>query len=260
MIPFPSPPERVSLETDDMKQNRFIRLTLFFLGVLLFPAANADPDRDRLLRKAISDVFPGAEITRIKPAPIPGLYEVMLGTDMIYLSEDGRYILQGDLIDLGNRVNLSERERAAARRKILESIPASETIDFVPAAAQHTVYVFTDITCGYCRRFHRDMAELNSRGVAVRYLAFPRAGINSESFTDMESVWCAADQNTAMTLAKLGNEVTPAQCDNPVKRQYELGQALGVRGTPAIYLESGHEMPGYIPPDTLLQALNEHQQ
>ena len=235
-----------------------IEWVIIFTVLLFSSGANADPDRDNLLRKAVSDVFPDVEITRIKPAPIPGLYEVMLGTDMIYLSEDGRYILQGDLIDLGNRINLSEQERAVARKKILESIPASETIDFAPPDTQHTVYVFTDITCGYCQRFHRDVAELNSNGVAVRYLAFPRAGIDAESFKDMESVWCAADRNAAITLAKQGNQVTPAQCDNPVKRQYELGQSLGVRGTPAIYLENGQELPGYVPPDTLLQALNQY--
>ena len=233
-------------------------LILLLTAALFSGAANADPDREDFLRKAITDVFPDVEITRIKPAPIPGLYEVMLGTEMIYLSEDGRYILQGDLVDLGEKINLSERERAAARKQVLDSIPASETIDFVPEGAQHTVYVFTDITCGYCRRFHQDVAELNGRGVSVRYLAYPRAGTGSDAFTDMESIWCAADRNTAMTLAKQGDPVTPAQCDNPVQRQYELGNALGVRGTPAIYLEDGQEMPGYVPPDTLLQALNEY--
>ena len=235
-----------------------LSIILVFTAISFLSGANADPDRDDLLREAISAVFPDEEITRIKPAPIPGLYEIMLGTDIIYMSEDGRYILQGDLVDLGKRINLSEQERAVARKKILESVPADETIDFAPLTTQHTVYVFTDITCGYCRRFHSDMAELNGNGVAVRYLAFPRAGIDSESFEDMESVWCAADQNTALTLAKQGNQVTPAQCDNPVKRQYELGQSLGVRGTPAIYLENGQEMPGYVPPDTLLQALNQY--
>ena len=234
------------------------RCLLFFSVFLISFGTYADPDREDFLRRAVTDVFPEVEITRIKPAPIPGLYEVMLGTEMIYLSEDGRYILQGDLIDLGEKINLSEREREAARKRVLESIPASETIDFVPDAAQHTVYVFTDITCGYCQLFHRDMAELNGRGVAVRYLAFPRAGVDSESFRDMESVWCAADPNEAMTLAKGGRPVKPAQCDNPVQRQYELGQTLGVRGTPAIYLENGQEMPGYVPPDDLLQALQQH--
>ncbi len=236
-----------------------VRFGLIILAAALFAAGTyADPDRDSRLREAINEVFPDVEIDRIKPAPIPGLYEVMLGTDMVYMSEDGRYILQGDLIDLGERVNLSERERAAARKQLLASIPASETIDFAPSNPEHTVYVFTDITCGYCRRFHQHMAELNSKGVAVRYLAFPRAGVDSESFREMESVWCAADPTTAITRAKQGDQVAAAQCDNPVQRQYELGQSLGVRGTPAIYLEGGQEMPGYVPPDTLLEALQRY--
>ncbi len=238
-------------------ENTMHKILIPFLFTLLCTgAAYADADRDERLRQAITGVFPDVQITRVKPAPIPGLYEVMLGTELLYLSEDGRYLLQGDLIDLGDRVNLSEQQRAVTRKQMLAGIPVSETIDFVPDAAQHTVYVFTDITCGYCRRFHRDVAELNERGVAVRYLAFPRAGVDSEAFTDMESIWCATDANAAMTRAKLTDDaVTPAQCDNPVKRQYELGQALGVRGTPAIYLENGEQLPGYVPPDTLLQAL-----
>ena len=238
------------------------KLIPLLTAALFFSAANADPDREEFLRKreeflrkAITDVFPDVEITRIKPAPVPGLYEVMLGTDMTYLSEDGRYILQGDLIDLGEKINLSEQERAGARGRVLASIPVSETVEFVAENARHTVYVFTDISCGYCRQFHRDMAELNSRGVAVRYLAFPRAGIDSDSFKEMESIWCAADPNEAMTLAKQGRPVKPAQCDNPVRRQYELGQTLGVSGTPAIYLENGQKVPGYVPPDDLLEAL-----
>ena len=99
---------------------------------------------------------------------------------------------------------------------------------------------------------------MNSRGVAVRYLAYPRAGSDSAAFRDMESVWCATDRNEAVTLAKQGSPVAVAKCDNPVRRQYELGQEFGVRGTPAIYLENGREMPGYVPPDTLLQALTRY--
>ena len=119
--------------------------------------------------------------------------------------------------------------------------------------------MFTDITCGYCIRLHRDVPELNRIGIEVRYLAFPRAGIGSGPFKDMESVWCANDKNKAMTSAKLGKKVKSAKCNNPVKKQYELGQLMGVIGTPAIYLENGREMPGYIPPQRLLQAINESQ-
>ena len=234
-------------------------LALFFTASLFLAGVSAEPEKHRLLRESITTAFPDLEVTRIKEAQVPGLYEVMLGTEVVYLSEDGRYILQGDLIDLDERINVSEEQRAAARLKVLEGIPETETIDFASPDAKHTVYVFTDITCGYCRQFHRDMPELNSKGIAVRYLAFPRAGADSEAFEDMESVWCAADKNTAMTAAKLGKKVEPAKCDNPVERHYELGQTLGVRGTPTIYLEGGQSMPGYLPPERLLEAIAQYQ-
>ena len=225
--------------------------------LLLLAAANADPAREELLRATITALFPDVEITRISESPAPGLYEVALGAEVLYLSADGRYLLQGDLLDLNSRVNVTEQQRAAARKVLLSAVPEQEMISFAPATAAHTVYVFTDITCGYCRQFHQDVPQLNDRGVLVKYLAFPRAGYDSAAFTDMESVWCAADRNVAMTTAKQGQPVTAAQCDNPVASQYELGGSMGVRGTPAIYLEDGQAMPGYVPPDVLLQALEE---
>jgi len=234
-------------------------MTLFFTGVLSFSTAGAETEQAKALKSVMGLVFPDLEVTRIKESQIPGLYEVMLGAEVLYISKNGRYILQGDIIDLQSRTNMSEIERASARVGILRDIPENETIDFSPDDARHTIYVFTDITCGYCQRLHRDVPELNKNGVAVKYLAYPRAGINSQPFRDMESIWCAADKPGAMTSAKLGGTVKPAKCDNPVEKQYQLGKLLGVRGTPAIYLENGEEMPGYLPPERLLQALGEIQ-
>ncbi len=235
-----------------------LRISLFFMGAWALAAA-ADSGREAALRTALAAAFPDAEVARLGPSPVPGLYEALVGTEVFYLSEDGRYILQGDLIDLSARINISEEQRAAARVGLLAGVPMTETINFAPASAsvRHTAYVFTDITCGYCRRFHQDVPELNELGIAVRYLAFPRAGVGSAAFEDMESVWCAADPQDAMTRAKTGRQVAPAACDNPVKRQYQLGESLGVRGTPAIYLDSGRYLPGYVPPETLLQAFSE---
>ena len=233
------------------------KLIPLLFGLLLATGAlvRAEPVPDQGLTEAIAAVFPDVDDIAVKPSPIPGLHEIMLGTELVYLTDDARYLLQGDLIDLERRANLSEQARAKARQTVLANIPTDETIDFVPDEVRHTIYVFTDITCGYCRQFHLDVDELNARGVAVRYLAYPRAGPDSAPFTDMESVWCAADQNTAMTLAKRGEDVPLARCENPVRGHYALGGTLGVRGTPAIYLEDGRALPGYLPPDTLLQAL-----
>ena len=131
------------------------KLFLSAITLLLLSAVNADPAREQSLRAAITELFPDVEITRISESPVPGLYEALLGTEALYLSADGRYLLRGDLLDLNDQVNLTEQRRAAARMKLLSAASEPEMISFAPDAAAHVVYVFTDITCGYCRRFHR---------------------------------------------------------------------------------------------------------
>jgi len=236
-----------------VKLMRLRLLPVFFLCLQMtaLPALSSED----AVRASIQRTFPDLEITRIKKSQIPGLYEVLLGPDLVYASADGRYILQGDLIDLKQKRNLSEEQRSRARASLLGKISPDEYIEFAPQQRKHTVYVFTDIDCAYCRRLHRDMNELNKRGIAVRYLAFPRAGIGSKTYKQMEAVWCATNRNKAMNEAKQGMRINNKKCNNPVARQYALGKDIGVRGTPAIYTERGRSLPGYLPPDKLLRAL-----
>ncbi len=208
-----------------------------------------------VIRASINKTFPDLDITRIKKSQINGLYEILLGPDLIYASADGRYILQGDLIDLEQRRNLSEEQRAHARKNLLGDISADDYIEFAPAQRKHTVYVFTDIDCGFCKRLHRDMPELNKRGIAVRYLAFPRAGIGSQTYRQMEAVWCAENRHKAMNEAIQGMRLGKKTCKNPVASQFALGQDIGVRGTPGIFTAQGRSLPGYLPPDKLLRAI-----
>lgn len=234
-----------------------MRLILLLVFILYFQATalHAELSSEDVIRVSISRSFPNIDITSIKKSQFSGLYEVLLGPDLIYASADGRYIFQGDLIDLKQKRNLSEEKRANLREELLGNISADDYIEFAPVQRKHTVYVFTDIDCGFCRRLHRDMPELNKRGIAVRYLAFPRAGIGSRTYKQMESVWCSVNRNKAMNEAKQGMRVSPVNCDNPVSRQFTLGKDIGVRGTPAIYTERGQSLPGYLPPDELLQAI-----
>ena len=234
-----------------------MRLILLLVFILYFQATalHAELSSEDVIRVSISRSFPDIDITSIKKSQFSGLYEVLLGPDLIYASADGRYVFQGDLIDLKQKRNLSEEKRANLREELLGNISADDYIEFAPVQRKHTVYVFTDIDCGFCRRLHRDMPELNKRGIAVRYLAFPRAGIGSRTYKQMESVWCSVNRNKAMNEAKQGMRVSPVNCDNPVSRQFTLGKDIGVRGTPAIYTERGQSLPGYLPPDELLQAI-----
>jgi len=192
----------------------------------------------------------------IADAPIPGLYEVVLGSQILYLSEDGRYVLQGDVIDLDASNNLTENRRNDLRADALGALSADDMIIFpAKGEAKYQVSVFTDIDCGYCRKLHSEIDAYNSKGITVRYLAFPRAGVNSESYNKAVSAWCADDPQDAITRAKLGQDIEEKTCPNPVAQQYELGQQLGVRGTPSIIMDNGEMVPGYVPAERLEQTL-----
>lgn len=219
------------------------------------PGGDAESAAEARLAAGLQGIFPDLQVTRVSPAPVPGLYEVLVDTDVFYVTADGRYLLQGDLLDLAERRNVTELQRSVMRVRKINEVPLADMIEFAPVSPKHVVYVFTDIQCGYCRRLHRDMPEINKRGIAVRYLAFPRAGIGSPAFTQMEAVWCSADRRSALTAAKSGTTVTAKTCANPVGRQYALGESLGIHGTPAIYTSDGRSLPGYMPPDQLLDAL-----
>ena len=200
----------------------------------------------------------GAKPDSVAPTAIPGLYEVVLGSQVLYLSEDGRFAVQGDLLDLGSRANLTDNRRGELRGQAIAAVGESTMVVFAPEGpVKHTVTIFTDIDCGYCRKMHSQMADYNKEGIKIRYLMFPREGIGSESYNKAVAVWCADNRQEAMTRAKRGENVESKTCDNPVQAQYELGQKLGVRGTPSMILESGEMLPGYVPPTQLAQMLAE---
>jgi len=227
---------------------------LLCLG-LVSSGSHADENVEATIAQGLQSLLPDAEITSITPSPIAKIYQVMIGPDVVYVTGDGRYVLKGDLLDLQERRNLSEEKRSIARIDILENISRQDLIEFAPEKTEHAIYVFTDVDCTYCRRLHRDVPELNKNGVAVRYLAFPRSGFDSAAYRSMVAVWCSEDRQQALTDAKNGKTVKSSQCDDPVKKQYQIGKNLGVRGTPAIYLEDGTELPGYMPPEKLVNLI-----
>jgi len=227
-------------------------IALFFVPAV-FAAEPVEPDLTKL-QQAIGDVKPDA----VNPTAVPGIYEVLLGSQILYLSKDGGFVFQGELIDLSNQANLTADRRNGLRAKAIDAVGEDNMVIFAPdGKSQHTVSIFTDIDCGYCRQLHRQIADYTDRGITVRYLMFPRAGVDSESYKKAVSVWCSEDRKDAMTRAKAGEEIEPKSCDNPVEKQFALGSDVGVRGTPSIILESGEMVPGYVPPDRLAQLLSE---
>lgn len=226
-------------------------------GVVTSVYAADEPSAElEQVRAKVSGVFKEIKPEHVQTSPVDGWYTIRKGAIIAYISADGRYLLQGDLIDLDDEVNLSEEARNEARLEMLAGIPDDQAIVFKPENPKYSVTVFTDIDCTFCRRFHSQINEYLAQGIQVRYLLYPRNGPGSDSWAKAEKVWCADDRNEALTLAKQDKPFKTHKCDaSVVQTDYALGQDIGLRGTPAIVLQDGTLVSGYLPPSELTEAL-----
>jgi thiol:disulfide interchange protein DsbC len=227
--------------------------------ILVLPAALAQ-EAQNPTRADIAAKLNGVEASDLRDSAIDGFYQISVGSRVAYISVDGRFLFEGELYDLESSQNLTENARADARVSLLAGVDPSQMIIFSPAdrPVEHTITIFTDIDCGYCRQFHREINQVMALGVEVHYLFYPRTGPATESWSKAERVWCANDRNTALTSAKLGGQVPDLTCAaNPVADHYDLGHQVGVTGTPSVYTAGGVHIGGYLPPQQLLATLNE---
>jgi thiol:disulfide interchange protein DsbC len=234
--------------------------TLAVLPLAAWLSVAVGQDEPALSKEALAAKLNGVAAEDIKDSPLDGLYEVSVGSNIAYVTADGRYLMQGELYDLETSQNLTEKTRADKRVDLLANVDPERMIVFSPenGEVKHTITIFTDIDCGYCRQFHREIADVNALGVEVHYLFYPRTGPNTDSWDKADRVWCAQDRNAALTRAKLGGNVPETTCDStPVGDHFDLGHQVGVRGTPAVFSESGELLGGYLPPKTLLERLEE---
>lgn len=207
-------------------------------------------------RENITKQFDGLNPENISKSPVSGMYQILMPPRIFYASADGRYIFNGDLIDMVDQVNVSQGVRNSSVASSVKDVGEDSMIVFGNSSLKHTVTVFTDIDCGYCRKLHDEIKKYNEAGIRVRYMAFPRAGIGSSAFKKAEAVWCSKDKAQAMTNSKNGLSVQAEKCKNPVAKHYALGESIGIRGTPAIILENGRIIPGYVPAKGLTAELN----
>lgn len=235
-----------------------LRKVIIMLSACLFIspvfAENAELEE---ARKNIPKVITGVNPQNIFPSPVDGLFQVLMPPRFFYASADGRYLVDGDLIDMKTKQNISQGPRNQSVSAAIDGMGEDSMIIFGKKDMKHTVTVFTDIDCGYCRKLHNEIKKYNEAGIRIRYLAYPRAGIGSGAYNKAEAVWCSKDQSKAMTDAKNGVNVKSENCKNPVAKHFTLGQMIGIRGTPALVLEDGTVVPGYIPAARLSEALNQ---
>ncbi len=232
------------------------RASMLLVVLMLCGAPAAAEEVPAAVRTAAADLIPGTLPDRVNATPMPGMYQVTFGPQVVYLSEDGKYLLHGDLIDLQSSRNLTEDARKHGRRQVIDDLAEEDMVVFAPPQIQSTITVFTDTSCGYCVKLHQEIGQLLAGGVKVRYLAYPRAGVQSPSYDTLVSVWCADDQQQAMTDAKSGRAVEPKTCETSIDRHMEAAELVGVRGTPTIVLQDGQTIPGYVPAKKLIVLAN----
>lgn len=241
-----------------MKLNIAAIITALTLSLATVTPVTADEVEEAIVEKLTSAV-PGLQIASVQKSEAKGLYEVQSsGGETIYITADGVYLLTGDLLKLTDSgiTNVTEQGRAQARVATMAEFGEDGLISYPATGEEKAVIgVFTDIDCPYCRKFHDEIPELNDYGITVNYYGFPRSGPGTPSFIKYESVWCADDQVAAMDAAKDGQTVARQTCDNPVEAQFRLGARVGVTGTPAILLEDGNVVPGYVPASNLAQRM-----
>ena len=244
-----------NVEYFKVKVVKQIAANSFALAALMVSSFTHAAD-DAAIQQKLNTVL-GLEVESVADSPVPGLVLVSTDRGFFYISDDGQFLLQAVVlnIDEGMR-NETEVAMTALRLEGVKKM-APSAITFKAKNEKHVISVFTDISCGYCRKLHNEIGELNDKGITVNYLAFPRAGLNSENYEEMVSVWCAANPQRALTNAKAGESVDSASCNNKVAEQYMLGQKLGVRGTPNIIFPDGSVTPGYQPADAIVDVLNQ---
>jgi thiol:disulfide interchange protein DsbC len=235
---------------------KIISVVAFALAALSVGALRAD---ENAIKEALAKAMPSVKVDSIKPSEVKGVFEVMVGANIFYMSEDGKYLLQGRLIDLASHTDLTEEKLGGVRKAAIDKVGEENMIIFKPKIAKYQVTVFTDIDCGYCRKLHSEIDQYLAEGIKVRYMFFPRAGKGSDSYKKAISVWCSDDRNAALTQAKKGTDPKEKSCKNPVDQHMQLAEDFEARGTPLIVTEKGTLLPGYVPAKQLAEILKDEQ-
>ena len=231
---------------------KVIKVLIVSLFGLVLSDVNAD---EAAIRQAMTKSMPSVKVDSVKPAVVKGLFEVVVGANIYYVSEDGKYLLQGRLVDVAARKDLTEAKLNVTRKLAIEKMGQANMIVFKPKITKYTVTIFTDIDCGYCRKLHSEIDKYLAQGITIQYLFFPRAGKGSDSYNKAVSVWCAEDRNVALTAAKKDQKLPEKTCDNPIDEHMQLAAEFDVKGTPMIISENGNVYPGYLPAKQLVEAL-----
>ena len=231
-----------------------LSVVVLMMGLNPVMAADANEADVKQLKSALAKYIPQASDAVITATPVNGLYQVLVGGQVVYMTKDARYLIDGDLMDMQTKVNMTESARGSIRQKALNELGEDNMLVYKPKGeVKQTITVFTDIYCPYCRKLHNEMSQYMDKGIKVRYIFLPFNG--KKSYDDSVSVWCAKDRNAALDAAKSGEELEHKTCDHPIDKHKALATTLSIRGTPAIMTEDGQLTPGYVPAGKMIEKL-----
>jgi thiol:disulfide interchange protein DsbC len=242
------------------KHEKIMKKILALVAFLLLGLVSTAYADENAIKEAFAKSMPSVKLDGIKPSEIKGLYEVLVGTHVFYVSDDGKYLIEGHLIDIAARKDLTEAKLSESHVNAIKKLGTDKMIIFKPKTSKYTVSIFTDIDCGFCRKLHSELDSYMAEGITIQYIFFPRTGKNTESYTKAVSVWCAGDneaRKTALTAAKKGANPKEKTCNNPIDEQMQLGAEFDINGTPTIVSEKGAVYPGYLPAKQLAQMLKD---
>ena len=237
--------------------------TMGLATLLVAVSASQAQNRDQSLRGKLELAIEVAsqnqlKILSISSTPLPSIFEVELNTgEILYSDISGDYLFAGDMYQTSSAglLNLSSSKKQERSLEKIAAIPEEEMIIFTPDVVKASITVFTDVDCTYCRKLHSELDDLMAKGIEIRYVAYPRGGVNADSFDKMISVWCSDDRKKSLTQAKNGQNLPAGDCDTPIMAHYELGNELGISGTPALIFPDGRVIPGYMDADRLAGML-----
>jgi thiol:disulfide interchange protein DsbC len=215
-------------------------------------AVQAKTPIDAKLQAAFADI--GLQVNSVADSPVPGLLQVLTDKGLFFAANNGQFLFEGNVYDLKNKMLLNDSILQTVRQDGVKKYQNS-TIEFKAPNEKHVITVFTDTSCGYCRKMHNELQSYLDAGISIRYLAFPRGGLQGGTFAELQSIWCASNPQKTLTAAKAGDTIETKQCSNKVAEHYALGQSFGISGTPAIVLPDGSLIPGYQPAAALAQVL-----
>ncbi len=243
------------MKTTMLKTMKNIGMTAMFAGSVAVAGSAFADELPSTAATTMKQIFPQAKMDAAKKMPVRDLYEARYGSEVFYVSSDGKYLVKGEIMDVSNNVNLTQKSIQKARKAKLANIRTDEMIIYKPKDTKAALTIFTDVDCPYCRKMHAERQQLLDAGVELRYMLFPRTGLNSSSGEKAISIWCSSDRSATMTKAKEGKEIEDKICKTPLENHMRIAIDFGLVGTPHLVLEDGRTFSGYYPPAQIIHTL-----